>query len=153
MIATIVSVCGLLVAVTSFVLSRTVTRRVRVRVHRASFVQDGLGPVPQYYFVNVTNLSLNREVELTHVWFDFSEPVTVVRNERPLPKRLKPDETWETWIPVIALPHTLQEPEVYKRARVRLSTGRVFRSKQNKKVPGVGSIPGGDPPRATIGAR
>ena len=50
MITTIISVCGLVVAVSSFVLSRVVTRRVRVRVHRASFK----GWVPSQHLWSMT---------------------------------------------------------------------------------------------------
>jgi hypothetical protein len=148
--ATLISLIGLALAAISLVVSRIVTRRIRVTVHAATFVEstaDGFlsayfGGV--YYFVNVTNLSLNREVEITHVWFDCPGKVHVLQGERPLPKRLKADETWETWIRADALPATLSIEDACCKARVLLSTGKVFNSKRNKTVPDVGSVPGGE---------
>ena len=75
----VISFVGLAISIAAFVLSRIVLRRVRVRVHRAFF--DG---GQECYFVNVTNVSLNREVEVTHVWFDLSPRVHAIRpSERP----------------------------------------------------------------------
>jgi hypothetical protein len=150
--ATIISLGGLVLGFIGLLLSRVVTRRVRVRVHKARFV-DSLSYGPECYFVNVTNISLNREVEITHVWFDCWVKVYVLRDERPLPKRLKADETWETWIGVEQLPAALSAVDVFRLARVRLSNGKVFRSKQNQSVPASGSVPGGAPPKASTGAR
>ena len=149
-ITILISIAGLVIAVASLVISRIVMRRVRVLVHRAHFVQSG-GREPDAYFITVTNLSLNREVEITHIWFDTPTKIHVLRNDRPLPKRLKVDETWSTWKAVAELPVGLPDPDVYKLARVRLSNGRVFRSKQNKGVPELGSVPGGDSPKAPSG--
>lgn len=156
-LALIVSIAGLVVAAIGLFLSRIVTRKVRVRVHRAAFVKDSphgmtLQPqTPECYFVNVTNISLNREVEITHVWFACSPEAHVIRSERPLPKRLKVDETWETWIPASELPEDLKEDQVYELARVRISNEKVFGSKRNEKVPNVGQVPGGDAPQSPIG--
>ncbi len=69
-------------------------RNVRVLVHSAFF----RGKTIPYYFVNVTNLSRDREIEVTHAWFDVEPPLHVLRAERPLPVRLRCDESWETWI-------------------------------------------------------
>jgi hypothetical protein len=113
-------------------------RILRVRVHRAFFQ----GLQTKFYFVNVTNLSKTRELEITHVWFDTDPRIVVMQPQRPLPKRLKPDETWETWLPVhVISKHTA--PDVYELARVRLSNGTVVRSKENKNVPPAGTVPGG----------
>jgi hypothetical protein len=114
-------------------------RRVRVTVHRAFFVGRPSSPA---YFVNVTNLSRDREVEVTHVWFDTQPRVHVLRPERPLPKRLRPDESWETWIECGNLPDAVNEYP-YQLARVRLSTGEVFSSVENVGVPEEGEVPGG----------
>src|SRR6185436_2187986 len=94
-------------------------RRVRFTVHQAAFVQSGR----QAFFFNATNLSKDREIELTHVWLASSPPIAALQPERPLPKRLKPDETWETWIFADAIPPELHE-SVASLARARLSTGR-----------------------------
>ena len=114
-------------------------RRVQVLVHQAVF--DG---GPHCFFVNIANLSKDREVEITHVWFDCSHQIAVLQPSRPLPKRLKPEESWETWIEFSRIPSTVRETEsVYALARVRLSSGRVIRSKENVNVPHVGTVPGG----------
>lgn len=76
-------------------------RRLRVLVHRGYF--QG-GPFP-FYFVKVTNQSSARDVVITHVWFEAAPPVHLLLKERPLSKRLRPDETWEAWIPAADLAH------------------------------------------------
>src|SRR5712692_10678421 len=121
--ATLLSLGGLVLGVVGLLLSRVVTRQVRVRVHKARFVR---AITQECYFVNITNISLNREVEVTHVWFECPGMVPVVRDERPLPKRLKADETWETWIAGDEIPAALRDVDVFKLARARISTGRVF---------------------------
>lgn len=114
-------------------------RRVQVRVHRADAFTDG-GKV-DCYFVNVTNLSPQREIVVTHVWFETTPPVHVLNPQRPLPKRLALDEPWETFAPVAAVPG---DPErVLYLARVRLSTRAVIKSRPAKNVPPYGTIPGG----------
>jgi hypothetical protein len=69
-------------------------RRIRFRVHRAAFISSGR----EALFFNLTNLSKAREIEITHVSIASSPPVAALQAERPLPKRLKPDESWETWV-------------------------------------------------------
>ena len=138
----LISLCGLVVTVVSFLVSRMVTRKVRVTVHRAVFVGSVAGE-SDHYFINVTNLSLNREVEITHIWVDTPTKIHISNGDRPLPKRLKVDEIWSTWVPVSVLPSTLRDEAVYKLARVQLSSGGVFRSKRNKTEPEFGSVPGG----------
>ncbi len=113
-------------------------RTLSVLVHRASFI--GGGP-DQYYFVNVTNLSKSRDVEITHVWFETDPQVHVMQPKRPLPKRLKPDESWETWIPVTALP-IKDEKRVFTLGRVRLSNDVVVKSKKRRHVPSAGFTAG-----------
>ena len=111
-------------------------REVRVLVHRAFFQP---GP-PWYYFVKVTNLSPRREIEITHIWFDTNPRVDILNLVRPLPARLALDETFETWVPVQAVPDVAH---VARLARVRLSTGKVVKSRLNKDVPPVGFVAGG----------
>jgi hypothetical protein len=113
-------------------------RRVRVLVHSAWHVSLG----EPCFFVNVTNLSSNRDVEITHVWVESAPNIPVLNGDRPLPRRLKPDESWETWLSFAQVPSAL-----LLRAdtcfRVRLSTGRLVHSKANTEVPPIGEIPGG----------
>ncbi len=111
---------------------------VLLLVHRAVFVSTG----QECYFVNATNTT-DREVELTHIWFA-TEPAThVVQPDRPLPKRLRPQESWETWISVHDLPVEKQD-SVYLLGRVRLSTGAIAESRPNNTVPSAGFVPGGE---------
>jgi hypothetical protein len=113
-------------------------RRVRLTVHRAFFITRG----QECFFVNITNLSENREIEITHVWFDCTPQVAALNRDRLLPKRLKPDETWETWVEVNRIPSELHE-DAYTLARVRLSTGKIIESAKNTEVPESGIVPGG----------
>ena len=71
-------------------------RRLRVLVHRAVFI----GSVQEYYFINLANLSENREIEATHIWLESEPELHILNPRRRLTKRLKPDESWETWIEV-----------------------------------------------------
>ena len=114
-------------------------RRLRVTVHRGVFIQNG----EWAYFINATNLSRSRSLEITHVWLDSQPQVHAIRPERPLPKRLAPDETWETWISESSVPASWRGERAFTAGRVRLSTGRIVNSIHNKNVPTYGSIPGG----------
>ena len=111
---------------------------VRVLCHRAFLIPNG----PECYFINVTNLSFQRDAEITHVWMESGNEIPVLNPSRSLPRRLKPEETWETWIEVESLP-TLVRADAFKLARVRLSNGRIIKSKKNENVPSVGYVPGG----------
>ena len=114
-----------------------VRRHLRFTVHRAAFLPSG----PQAFFLNATNLSKDREIEVTHVWLASSPPIAALQPERPLPKRLRPDETWETWIYVDEVPVHLHE-SVVDLARARLSTGKQVKAKLNVDVPPMGAVPG-----------
>jgi TIR domain len=123
----------------SAVLDEADRRKARVTVHIASFESRPLVPAA---FVNITNLSENRDIVITHVWFEATPRVFAVPTDRPLPVRLKPDETWETWIDLRSLPSAIQG-NPFGMARVRLSTGHVFSSVENVDVPERGFVPGG----------
>ena len=110
---------------------------VCVLCHRAFLLPSG----PECYFINVTNLSLQRDVEITHVWITCPEDIPVINPSRPLPRHLKPEESWETWIEVNGLPASAKE-KAFCLARVRLSNGKVLHSKKNTNVPSAGFIPG-----------
>src|SRR5437667_832841 len=109
---------------------------IRVLCHRAHFLPNG----PECYFINVTNLSPQRDAELTHVWVAGDVDIPVLNPSRLLPHRLRPDESWETWIEVNRLPVRVRET-AFNLARVRLSNGRVIKSKENKDVPSAGFVP------------
>jgi hypothetical protein len=119
-------------------------RRVRVTMHRAVFVASQ----QEAYFITVTNLSRSREVELSHVWIASRPKVFAHRTDRPLPRRLKSDEAWETWVFLDELP-PLAEGRVLHLGRVRLSTGTVLKSRPNPSVPESGHVPGGPVERLT----
>jgi len=118
-------------------------RRVSVLVHQAAFVapDPSTGKVrwsEPHYFVKVTNLSDARDIEITHVWFDGKPEVHLMNPER-LPARLRPDETWEDWVPATQVAHL---SDMERAARVRLSSTKVVRSRPNKDVPPVGFVAG-----------
>lgn len=110
---------------------------VRVLCHRAHFLPSG----PECYFINVTNLSPQRDAELTHVWMACGEDIHVLNPSRPLPHRLRPEESWETWVEVNKLPMPVRVT-AFNLARVRLSNGRIIKSKKNENVPSAGFVPG-----------
>lgn len=120
----------------------TSDRIVKVRTHRAHFI----GESAESYFVNITNLSPKRVVEVTHVWYEDSDTnIPVEQPARKLPVRLELDESWETWIPVAALPSD-EAAEAYDSFRVRISSGVVFSSERNTTVPLTGTVPGAGRP-------
>src|SRR5262249_15352682 len=89
---------------------------------------------PQQIFVKVVNRSRG-DVEITHIWFATTPEVHLLN--KPLPARLRPDETYETWIPADELP---QGTDLERLARVRLSTGRTIKSVHHKDVPPYGFV-------------
>ncbi len=107
----------------------------RALVHRAYFVPQS----PWHYFMKVVNLSPNREIEITHIWFDTNPRVDILNPDRALPTRLRPYETFETWVPVASLPDV---PNMEQLGRVLLSGGQIVKSQLNKDVPPVGYVAG-----------
>ena len=90
----------------------------------------------------MTNLSRDSDAEVTHIWIEAQPRIHVLNDRRPLPKRLKPQETWETWIELWDLPSELLNDRIYSLVRARLSTGMVVESKKNEDVPEQGYVPG-----------
>lgn len=114
-------------------------RILKVRVHRAVFV----GRPTEHYFVNLTNLSPRRVLEVTHVWYeDETNHVPVFQPTRPLPVRLDLEQSWETWIECESLPPRHRK-DAFNCFRARVSSGEVFTSTANPDVPPMGSVPGG----------
>jgi hypothetical protein len=114
---------------------------LEVTVHRA---YPGLQP-PECFFIRCVNQTPDRELEIKDVWFEGTPATPVLNPQRRLPARLRAGRMWETWIPTAEVPHT--GDDVFSLARVRLSTGEVFRSHQTpdeELAPGVGGIAGGD---------
>jgi hypothetical protein len=132
-----------------------------VQVHRAYFAPTStaasvapvtpLWPPPgiagapaEFFFVKVTNLSPNRQIVVTHTWvtsLDKVDEVQILNPLRPLPSRLGHDDQYETWVSVNEVP----DPELGAewRFRVQLSSGKVVKSKPNKKVPASGYVAAG----------
>jgi hypothetical protein len=119
--------------------SKAARGRVRVAVHIACF--ESRPHVPAY-FINVTNLHEDRDIEITHVWFEATPRLYVLREDRALPVRLNPYESWETWQEASSLPTAICD-NAFELARVRLSTGLVIESVENVDVPERGFVPGG----------
>lgn len=92
-------------------------------------------------FLTLTNLSRSREVEVTHVWLDTAPPLDSNRPERRLPRRLQPDETWETSLFLDGMPEPAPRDPI-PLARARLSSGRTLRARLKPRVSPVGSVPG-----------
>lgn len=76
----------------------------------------------KHYFIHTTNVS-ERDIEVTHIWFECDPRVHVLTRE--LPKRLTPNETWKTYIEIENVP--VDNPST--RARARLSTGVIVSSR------------------------
>ena len=112
--------------------------KLRLTVHRAYFLATGT----ECFFVNATNILSEGDLEITHVWFATNPEVYVINPDRLLPRRLKPQETWETYVRVAAIPPTALD-QVYTFARARLSTGEIIKSSKNIGVPNFGTVPGG----------
>jgi hypothetical protein len=112
-----------------------------VRTHVACFDNDPDRPA---LFINVTNLSLEHDVEITHVWVESDPRNYALPQGRPLPTRLRPSESWETWVYLGELTMASAH-DPYRMARIQLSTGEVLSSTENVDVPEVGYVPGGKP--------
>jgi hypothetical protein len=112
-------------------------RKVSVLAHRAVYLPTST----ECYFMKVVNLSRDRDIEITHIWYETTPPLHNLNSDRPLKARLRPDETFETWVPVAALPEPYA-PNVEQLGRVRLSSGKVIKSRLNKNVPPIGYVGG-----------
>lgn len=108
-----------------------------VRTHRAAF---NASPSTPHYFINIVNMSPDRTLEVTHVYYELNgQHVPVNQASRPLPVRLRPEESWETWIDARLVPAL----GAFEAFFVRISTGAFFSSVENLTVPPVGTVPGG----------
>lgn len=116
-------------------------RKVSVLVHKGVFEDDhpeGRDLDEKYYFVKIINTSPWRDLEVSHIWVDTDPIFHVLNDDRPLPARIRPDETFETYIPELDLPKHHENIETL--VKVQLSVGKIFSSHQNIKVPGQGQI-------------
>ena len=106
---------------------------VRVLVHRAYFVSNPM----EYFFIKIVNVTAGSDVEVTHVWYQNGARVDILI--RPLPVRLRPNQTWETYVPTRSIPDDL---DVFEKFHAMTSIGQVFASEHNKDVPSVGYVAG-----------
>ena len=109
-------------------------RRVRVLVHRGVFLPGS----SEHLFMKVVN-GPSADVEITHIWFATQPPVHLLNPHRPLPARLRPSETFETWVAVAQVPKV---EGLERLGRVLLSDGKSIHSRLNKTVPPVGFVAG-----------
>jgi hypothetical protein len=110
---------------------------VQVKVHRGFFEGDNT----EYYFVKVVNASPQRDIEIAHIFIEHAPPVHIVNTSRPLPRRLKPDETYETWQQLSTLPPDIRN-NAFSLFRVQLSNDKIYKSFKNTKVPNRGFVAG-----------
>ena len=113
---------------------------VRVRVHVAQLTTAPGRPL--CCFVNVFNASPQREVTVTHVWWETEPKTHVINVQRPLPARIRSGDQWETWIPIDEL-RVADVEEDYSLARVQLADDSVVASVKRVNVPEAGVVPGG----------
>jgi predicted alpha/beta hydrolase family esterase len=115
-------------------------RFLKLRVHRATLIKSRI----ECYFVNLTNLSPTKVLEVTHIWYEDEEKhfIPLTQPSRRLPVRLELDQSWETWIPVENIPRANRD-NAYQNFCARISTGAIFKSEFNPDVPPCGTIPGG----------
>jgi hypothetical protein len=113
------------------------SKRATVLTHHGAMISTG----ERCVFVNVTNRSHDRDIEITHIGFDTDPPIEVINAERPLPRRLKPEESWETWLPIEVVPGS-QRLQILTLGRVRFSDGTMIRARENRNVPAAGHVPG-----------
>ena len=112
-------------------------RRPIVLVHKATL----LGPNELCYFIKIINRSDKKDFTITHVWIeDRNKNVSIINENAPLPKKINPSDIYETWVNISKIVE--KEELVYKKVRVRLSYGKILKSKFNKgaKIPGSGMI-------------
>jgi hypothetical protein len=106
---------------------------VRVLAHRAYFIGN---PV-EHFFIKVVNMTPGADVEVTHVWYQNGRRVEIL--SRPLPVRLRPSETWETYVPASNIS---EDADVFHHFHALISTGEEFASVHNRDVPPAGYVAG-----------
>ncbi len=106
---------------------------LRVLVHRAYFI----GKPVEHFFIKIVNVTPGADVEVTHVWYEGGNRVDIL--SRPLPVRLRPSETWETFVATSIIPHDVN---VFQHFHALISTGESFSSEHNRDVPPAGYVAG-----------
>ena len=106
---------------------------LRVLAHRAYFDRNPM----EHFFIKIVNITPDADVEVTHVWYQNGRRVDIL--SRVLPTRLRPSETWETFVPTASVP---PDADAFRHFHALLSTGQVFASEHNKDVPPRGYVAG-----------
>jgi hypothetical protein len=106
---------------------------LRLLAHRAFFNGNPI----EHIFVKIVNMTPDADVEVTHVWYQNGHRVDIL--SRPLPVRLRPSETWETYIPASSIP---RDAHIFQNFHALISTGEVFAAVHNKDVPPSGYLAG-----------
>jgi hypothetical protein len=92
------------------------------------------------YYITITNASRDRDIVVTHVWFD--TPVQTQVFDQALPIRLRHGAPWETVVPVDDV--AAAKDEALWLARCQLSPDdKVVKSKPRLNVPPFGTVPRG----------
>jgi hypothetical protein len=102
----------------------------------AYYGRGGIPTTGAYYFVKVTNCSINRDITITHVWFE-ADPRVDLLNHVPATVR-RDGGQWEDWIHTANLAHVRN---VERAARV-LTAGRKrpYKSRPAKNLPPRGRV-------------
>jgi hypothetical protein len=115
-------------------LPRPLPINIRMLVHKAYFQNNPI----QHFFIKIVNDTRDADVEVTHVWYE-NDTESVEILTAPLPRRLKPFETYEIWVPVADIS---EHDDIFQHFRVMVSTGEVFTSQQNVNVRPFGFVAG-----------
>ena len=111
-------------------------KTLKVLIHRAYFDDMNEPSI----FLKIVNLSKS-DIEVTHVWLDTIPKIHFLNNKRPLPVRIQPNQTWETWINESVMKN-YKINQIVKLGRVLDSSGNIFKSKENTTVPEEGYVAG-----------
>jgi hypothetical protein len=120
-------------------------RKVTLTVHRAYPIVAGInGQIlptgPEHFYIRIANASRDRDIVVTHMWFDTEPRVDI--HDRVFPLRLPYSAPWETAVPVDEIP---ADPEkAMWLARCLLAPDdKTVKSRPRDNVPPVGVVPRG----------
>jgi hypothetical protein len=122
--------------------------KARLRIHRASLLIQERTPggvvvsAPagvDCYFLNIRNLSRQREVEVMAVWLATDPPVPAL--VKPLSAVIAPGGQSETWIEVARVPRDARKVDRLGRATLG-HRDRPIKSRRRRRVPPGGHVPG-----------
>jgi hypothetical protein len=91
--------------------------------------------------MKVVNLPKDRDIEIANISYETNPRTYNLNSDHPLTARLRPDETFETWVPLADQPEP-DAPNPEQLGRVRLPRGKVIKSRLNKYGPPIDCIGG-----------